>query len=55
MTTSALCTMITAWAIITFLMLKFLIRVIRTPQEKDSTEEPAREPDREPARQGEVR
>jgi hypothetical protein len=39
MSTSALITMITAWTIIIFLMLRFLIKVIRTPQEKDSAEE----------------
>ena len=39
MSTSALITMITAWTIITFLMLRFLIKVIRTPQEKDTPEE----------------
>lgn len=38
MTTSALITMLTAWFFITFLMLRFLIKVIKTPQEKDSEE-----------------
>jgi hypothetical protein len=34
MTTSAWITMLTAWTIITYFMLRFFIKVVRTPQEK---------------------
>ena len=37
MKTSALITMLVAWGYMTFFMLRFLIKVIRTPQEKDDT------------------
>jgi hypothetical protein len=40
MTTSALITMLAAWFIITFLMLQFLTKVIKTPQEKEDRERP---------------
>jgi hypothetical protein len=35
MTTSALITMITTWAVITFFTARFFLKVLRTPQEKD--------------------
>jgi len=38
MTTSALITMVVAWTVITFLMVRFLIKVIKTPQEKEDVE-----------------
>lgn len=43
MTTAAWITMLSAWTIITYLMLRFLIKVIKTPQEKESREKPANE------------
>jgi|GEM_PF-1545242 len=39
MTTSALITMLTVWAIVTFFMLRFLFKVIKTPQSKDNSQE----------------
>lgn len=35
MTTTALVTMIVAWTLITFLMLRFLIKVIRLPMKNE--------------------
>ncbi len=35
MTTSALVTMISAWTVISFYTIRFFLRVLKTPQEKD--------------------
>jgi hypothetical protein len=35
MTTTALVTMISSWTVIAFYTVKFFIKVVRTPQEKD--------------------
>ncbi len=35
MTTSALITMISTWAVITFFTIRFFLKVLKTPQEKD--------------------
>jgi len=35
MSTSALITMITAWAVISFFTIRFFLKVLKTPQEKD--------------------
>jgi hypothetical protein len=35
MSTSALVTMIGSWVIISFITIRFFIKVLRTPQEKD--------------------
>jgi hypothetical protein len=35
MTTSALVTMISSWGVITFLTVRFFLKVLKTPQEKD--------------------
>ena len=35
MSTSALVTMITAWTVIAFFTVRFFLKVVKTPQEKD--------------------
>lgn len=35
MTTSALIMMITTWAVIAFFTIRFFLKVLKTPQEKD--------------------
>lgn len=35
MTTSALITMLGAWIVITYFMVKFFLKVLKTPQEKN--------------------
>jgi hypothetical protein len=35
MTTAALVTMISAWTVIAFYTVKFFLKVVKTPQEKD--------------------
>lgn len=35
MTTNALITMLTSWAVISFFTIRFFLKVLQTPQEKD--------------------
>lgn len=35
MSTSALITMITSWTVISFFTIRFFLKVLKTPQEKD--------------------
>ena len=35
MTTTALITMMTTWAVIAFFTIRFFLKVLKTPQEKD--------------------
>jgi heme/copper-type cytochrome/quinol oxidase subunit 2 len=39
METSALITMLTAWIVISFLMIYFLVKVLRTPMRKNTQED----------------
>ena len=40
MTTTAIITMTIAWSVILFFMLRFLIKVLKTPMKRDTKENP---------------